>query len=103
MRAALGGKEHAVAEDVDTQLYKVAAVTATMLNDDESMWYYISNGLMLDNAEGDIVTLAVTFWVSVQDYDMAEKYIEMARMGNLSAENEQAIKNAEVLIKEAGK
>ena len=34
---------------------------------------------------------------------MAEKYIEMARMGNLSAENEQAIKNAETLIKEAGK
>jgi tetratricopeptide (TPR) repeat protein len=88
---------------LDTQLYKVAAVTATMLNDDESMWYYISNGIMLDNAEGDIVTLAVTFWVSVQDYDMAKNYIEMAHMGNLSAENEQAIKNAETLIKEAGK
>lgn len=88
---------------LDTQLYKVAALTASLLNDDQSMWYYISNGLMLDNAEGDIVTLAVVFWITVQDYDMAEQYLEMAHMGTLSDENAQTIRNAEAKLKEAGR
>ncbi|MCR5205264.1 MAG: hypothetical protein K6E47_09415 [Lachnospiraceae bacterium] len=88
---------------LDTQMYKVAALTASMLNDDESMWYYISNGLMIDNAEGDLITLAVVFWVTVEDYDMAEKYLAMAHMGTLSPENEQTVKNAEAKMKEAGR
>ena len=88
---------------MDVQLYKVAALTAMQIGDLDTAWDYISNGIMIDNAAGDIVTLAAAFWVSEGDYDKAKTYLDMARMGSVSAENEKSLKNVENKIKEAGK
>lgn len=88
---------------LDVQLYKVAALTAMQIGDLDTAWDYISNGIMIDNAAGDIVTLAAAFWVSEGDYDKAKTYLDMARMGSVSAENEKSLKNVENKIKEAGR
>ena len=84
-------------------LYKLCALTALQVGDGESAWNYINNGLMLDNEEGDLITLAVAFWVSIEDYDNAKEYLELARMGSLSPENEESLQRAEAKMKEAGR
>lgn len=84
-------------------LYKICALTALQVGDGESAWNYINNGLMLDNEEGDLITLAVAFWVSIEDYDNAKEYLELARMGSLSPENEESLQRAEAKMKEAGR